>query len=335
MAGPNRTLSDPIIEALAKNPFAFDFYRAVRLLEARHPELPRVGHSASPSQDPVRFGQKPSLTFAPSTLDSVVLNDAAPRLFANFFGVFGPNGPLPMHLTEYAHERQKHYDDPTLAAFANLFHHRFFSFFYRAWSASQKALDLDRADDQCYSVYAGSLFGIGMESLQQRDPVPDSAKLFYSGRLACQTRNAEGLEAILQDYFHLKTEVQTFFGRWLDLPADSMCKLGDSPESGSLGLTTVVGSHVWDCQLGFRIRIGPMKLADYQRMLPNGDSFIRLRYWVRNYLGDTFLWDVQVVLEADEVPAIALGQAGQLGWTTWLKTEPLSHDPDDLVIAGE
>jgi len=242
---------------------------------------------------------------------------------------------MPMHLTEYAHERQRHFDDRTLTAFTNLFHHRFFSFFYRAWAASQKSLDLDRADDRRYSVYVGSLFGIGMESLQTRDAVADSAKLFYSGRLSCQTRNAEGLEAILQDYFHLPTEVQTFFGRWLDLPEDSACELGDSPESGSLGLTTVVGSRIWDCQLSFRIRIGPMKLADYKRMLPCGDSFQRLRYWVRNYLGDQFLWDAQLLLEAAEVPAIALGKSGQLGWTTWLKTAPFTRDADDLIIVGD
>ena len=337
MAGPDRTLSDSIIEELAKNPFAFDFYRAVRLLEARHPGFPRIGHSVSPSQDPIRFGQKPSLTFAPSTLDSFVLNGdrAAPRLFTNFFGVFGPNGPLPLHLTEYAYERDRHFDDRTLMAFANLFHHRFFSFFYRAWAASQKTVDLDRSDDRRYSIYIGSLFGIGMDSLQTRDAVPDSAKLYYSGRLSCQTRNAEGLEAILQDYFHLRTEVQTFFGRWLDLPADSACELGDSPESGSLGLTTVVGSRIWDCQLSFRIRMGPMKFGDYERMLPNGDSFKRLRHWVRNYLGDQLLWDAQLVLLAGEVPSISLGQTGRLGWTTWLKTAPLGCDPDDLVIVGD
>jgi len=48
--------------------------------------------------------------------------------------------------------------------------------------------------------------------------VPDRAKFYFAGRLVHQTRNAEGLEAIVQDFFGIRTQVLTFFGRWLDLP---------------------------------------------------------------------------------------------------------------------
>lgn len=333
MANPDRPVPDPLIEEIAKNFFAFDFFRAVRLLECRHPELPRIGHSFSPSQDPVRFGQRPSLTFAPSTLEPPTVGaNGIPKVFANFFGLFGPHGPLPLHLTEYAHERERHFDDPTITGFLNLFHHRLFSFFYRAWADNQKALDLDRLDEQRFALYLGSFFGIGMEAMQNRDAVSDSAKLYYSGRLACQTRNAEGLEAIIGDFFGMKTEFQTFSGRWLELPPDCLCQLGVSPETGSLGVTSLVGSRFWDCQLSFRIRMGPLSLADYQRMLPTGKSFQRLRSWVLNYLDERLNWDLQLVLQAAEVPSVSLGQAGQLGWTTWLKTGPFTRDPDDLIL---
>ena len=40
-----------------------------------------------------------------------------------------------------------------------------------------------------------------MDSLLARESVPDRAKLFFAGRLVQQTRNAEGLEAIVQDFF--------------------------------------------------------------------------------------------------------------------------------------
>jgi hypothetical protein len=33
---------------------------------------------------------------------------SVPKLFVNFFGLMGPNGPLPIHLTEYARERLQH-----------------------------------------------------------------------------------------------------------------------------------------------------------------------------------------------------------------------------------
>jgi type VI secretion system protein ImpH len=323
-----------LIDELVKRPFAFDFFRAVRLLECRRCDLPRVGFSISPSEDPVRFWQNPSLRFAPASLDSVRPGgpDFVPRMAVNFFGLFGPNAPMPPHITEYVLERELHHHDPTITAFFNLFHHRLISLFYRAWAANQKAVDLDRPADQRYAVYIGALFGIGMEALRERDAVPDSAKLFFSGRLACQTRNAEGLEAILREYFHVPVEVQPFTGRWLHLPADSVCQLGQSAESGTLGVNAIAGSRFWDCQLSFRMRFGPMSLADYERMLPDGQSFERLKYWVLNYCGEHFFWDVQLVLRADEVPETRLGQSGRLGWTTWLKTKTFACDADDLIL---
>jgi type VI secretion system protein ImpH len=336
MAGTDGQTTDSLIEKLRQEPFGFDFFRAVRLLENHRRDLPRVGTSHSPAEDPVRFCQNPSLAFAPAALEAWKMdaNAPAPKLFLSFFGLCGPNGPLPPHLTEYAHERQLHYGDRTFAAFLNVFNHRLATFFYRAWAVNQQAADLDRPEDQAYAKFIGSFLGIGMESMRGQDPVPDGAKLFFSGRLAAQTRNAEGLEALMEDYFAVKTEVLTFFGQWMDLPPENLLRLGESPESGSLGTTAILGSHIWDCQLGFRLRMGPMKLADYERMLPCTDSFERLQCWVANYCGEVFTWDVQLVLEAAEVPDTCLGRAGRLGWTTWVKTGPLDHDADECIHVG-
>ena len=326
--------ADSLIERLKADPFRFDFFRAVRLLQSRHADQPRVGYSLSPAQDPVRLAQSPSLEFASSTLEALQQKDPArpPVLYSRHFGVFGPNGPLPLVMTEFARERILHHGDRTFAAFCNVFHHRLLSFFFRAWADGQKTVDLDRPSEQRWTFFVGSLFGLGQESLQQRDSVPDLAKLFYSGRLVQQTRNAEGLEAALQDFFRIKTEVQTFTGRWLNLPPDCECKLGDSPETGRMGVNAIVGSRVWDCQLSFRLRLGPMKLADLERLLPSGHSFKRLRDWILNYCGEHYFWEVQMVLAKDEVPQVQLGQSGRLGWTTWLKTKPFDHDAEDLVL---
>ena len=343
MAAESGHATDPLIERLSKEPFRFDFFWAVRLLESHFGDCPRIGHSSSPKDDPIRFGQNPSLVFAPSTIESfqAASDQHAPKMFVHFMGLFGPNGPIPMHLTEYARERMLQQKDPTFARFMDVFHHRIISLFYRAWASSQKALDLDRPEqaahiaEQLFALYIGSFFGIGMDSLRDRDAVPDWAKLYYAGRLACQTRNAEGLEAIVKDFFGVPTEVETFIGQWLNMPADSLCRLGESPDTGSLGLTTIVGSHFWECQLKFRIRMGPMSLADYERMLPCGDAFPRLRCWVLNYCGQELFWEAQLVLKAEEVPETHLGSFGRLGWTTWLKTEPFRHDADDLVLIGD
>ena len=336
MAGPNRQTTDSLIANLAEKPYAFNFYAAVRRLQSGSVSQPRIGRSSSPAQDPIRFAQSPALDFAPATLESVRRKspDRPPVLYSRHFGLFGPNGPLPLCLTEYAYTRHLHYRDDTFAAFCNVFHHRLLSFFFRAWADAQKTVDLDRPDDRCWSQFVGSLIGLGMESLLGRESVPDPAKFYFAGRLAQQNRNAEGLEAIIEDFFGVRTEVHTFVGRWLDLPPGSACKLGDSPVTGAVGASVIVGSRVWTCQLHFRLRLGPMKFADFERLLPLGGAFRRLCDWVRHYAGDHYSWDVQLVLAKDEVPATQMGRAGCLGWTTWLKTQPFQHDAEDLVLQG-
>jgi type VI secretion system protein ImpH len=132
----------------------------------------------------------------------------------------------------------------------------------------------------------------------------------------------------------MPTAIETFSGQWLTLPENSVCRLGATPETGSLGVTTIVGSRFWDCQLKFRIRLGPMTLSDLYRLLPTGTSFTRLRTWVLNYANEEFFWDAQLVLKREEVPETCLGQAGMLGWTTWVRSKPFGHDADDLVING-
>ena len=78
--------------------------------------------------------------------------------------------------------------------------------------------------------------------------------------------------------------------------------------------------------------MGPMKLADLERLLPTGSSFSRLRDWIRLYTSEEFTWDAQLVLAKDEVPAVQVGKAGRLGWTTWLKTKPFEQDAADLIL---
>jgi len=334
MATQDRAEAHSLINRLYERPYSFNFFQAVRRLECARADLPRTGFSLRPSQDPLRFGQEPSLAFPPATIHGLKFGGKgqAPRLLVTFMGLLGPNGPMPLHLTEYARERELIYGDHTLARFFDIFNHRMVSHLYRAWAANQLAVNFERGEGDRYAVYIGSLFGLGMPSLRARDAVPDVAKLYYSGRLVCQTKHAEGLRAVLEDYFGIACRIVEFFGQWIDIPPDCCCRLGETPRTGLLGHTAILGSRVWDCQQKFRIIFGAMGLDDYQRMLPGGDSLKRLVAWILNYIGEELTCDVQLVLKKEEVPEIQTGTFGQLGWTTWLRSEPFDHDADDLVL---
>ena len=334
MATTDGKTTPAVMAELAADPHAFDFYAAVRLIQTAYPRHQRVGYSSDPREDPVRFAQSPALDFAPATLEAFRAKDTQrpPVLYSRHFGLFGPNGPLPLCLTEYARDRILHHGDPTFTAFCNVFHHRLLSFFYRAWADARKTVDYDRPEDAHWPRCLASVIGLGAGSFAGRDEVPDAAKFFYSGRLAQQNRNAEGLEAIIQDFFGLPTRIETFVGHWLPLSPDGQCRFDGSPAARQLGQTAIVGARVWDCQMYFRLHMGPLKLAEFERLLPTGTAFKRLRDWIRLYTNDEFLWDLQLVLAKEEVPAVQLGRAGRLGWTTWLKTQPFDHDVADLVL---
>ena len=321
-------------QALEREPYRFDFYRAMRSLECAHPDKPRFGQSRRASDDPVRLGQKASLAFAPSALSSFSLGDEEnpARLAVSFFGLLGPNGPLPVHLTEYALGRIRDFDDETFVRFLDIFHHRMLTLFYRAWACAQPTVQLDRPETDKFSVYLGSLLGIGMPSLRDRDAMPDLAKLFYAGHMACSTRHPGGLQAILSDFFDLPVEITEFIGQWMALPGDCHFHLGDSPATGTLGETTTLGSHVWDAQQRFRISIGPIDWQDYQRFLPGAKSLDRLIAIVRNYVGDELEWEVNLILKREETPSMRLGEGEQLGLSNWLDVAGLKQDPRDLHL---
>jgi type VI secretion system protein ImpH len=335
MAEPDRQTPDSLAAEMALRPHEFNFFQAVRRLEAEHTAWPRVGSSDRLEEDFLRFCQIPSLAFAPSSIESIEQVGPLIRMYVNFLGMFGPNGPLPQHLTDFARDRLRNAHDPTLVRFIDIFHHRMLSFFYRAWASNEKSVDFDRSDQSRYADYFGSFFGIGIPSLQDRDSVPDWPKIFFSGHLSAQTRNAEGLGAILEDYFRIPTEIREFEGYWMRIPHENRCRLGESPETGSLGINALAGERKYEVQLKFRIRMGPMELDDLRRLVPIGDSFRRLKDWVSNYIDREYFWDLQCVLKAAAVPVISLGQGAMLGWTTWLKSETFTRHPDDAIFDPE
>jgi type VI secretion system protein ImpH len=250
----------------------------------------------------------------------------------HFFGLFGPDGPLPLHLTDYARDRRRNARDPTLQRFADIFHHRALSLFYRAWADVRPTISFDRPEQDRFSTYLGALIGLGADSLRDRDAMPHLTKLHFAGRFANQTRHAEGLSAILSNFFTMPVRIDCFIGTWLTMPVTDRTRLGEDRATGEIGRSLLLGGQVWSRQHKFRIIFGPLSLADYLRLLPGGLSFHRLIPIVRNYAGDTLLWDVNLVLRQDEVPKTMLGRQGRLGWTTWLLPRRRQTDANDLYL---
>jgi len=319
---------------LAAAPYQYDFYQTLRRLECLHEGKPRWGQALRPVDEPVRLGQDPDLSFAPAPLASFETQDGkTPRLQVRLFGLFGPNGPLPIHLTEYARERLQHAGDPTLSRFLDVFHHRFLALFYRAWAQAQPHVNRDRPKDDRFTTYVGAFLGMSPATLRDRDSLPDLAKFFHVGALIRQVRNSEGLARILQHFFRVPVQIEEFVGHWLSLSTGERSSL--SSERAALGSGAVLGSRVWDRQHKFRIRLGPLTLQQYESFLPGGGHLRKLVDWVRLYLCFELDWDVRLLLKRNEVPKLTLGGGRRLGWTTWLGSRRSATDADELCIDAE
>lgn len=315
-------------------PHAYGFNALLRLFEALNRHRPRLGRSLRPSQDAIRLGQEPAVVHTPASLAGFEPGeDGRPdRLIVHLFGLFGPDGPLPLHITEQARDRERNAADPTLRRFIDLFHHRTLSLFHRAWADVRPTVSFDRPEEDRFGLYAGALIGLSTPGLRDRDAMPDLTKLHFAGLLAGQTRHAEGLGAILSSFFTMPVQVESFVGCWLTLPDEDRTRLGATPEVATLGGTALLGARVWSRQHKFRLVFGPLSLADYERLLPGGLSFHRLVPIVRNWAGDVLAWDINLVLRQSAVPATRLGQYGRLGWTTWLMPRRSPDDAADLFL---
>ncbi len=329
------TQGGKLLRALERTPYRFDFFDALRRIECAHPASTRLGRDPRPSDEPIRLGQEPSLGFPPSAVAYFAppAGGRPARLGVNFLGMLGPNGPLPLHLTEYARDRSRNAGDFALVRFLDLFHHRILSLFYRVWADAQPTVSFDRPAEDRFATYVGSLLGLGMPSVRNRDEFPDRAKLFFAGRFAAQPRNCEGLRAIVGAFFGLPVNVEEFVGEWLALPAEARWRLGHSSQAGVLGQSTVAGARTWQRQSKFRIVFGPLGENDFHSLLPGGARLRRLVALVRNYIGDSLNWDVRLHLEHRADEPFRLGRSSRLGWASWLGRCPQGERRQDVILS--
>jgi type VI secretion system protein ImpH len=320
------------LDKFEKDPHGHHVMLAMRLLEASlQPEHP-FGTARHASEDKVRFGQLPELAFPKSTVFQYKPGGGAKpaEFYSQFMGFFGPHGPLPLHLTEYARERLRNFRDPTFVAFANMLTHRFYGLFYRAWARAQPAPSMDRGTDKAFEDKIAAIGGFSGAALSDRDAVPDLSKRHFAGLFAMGPKNADGLVAMVSASFKAPVSLTPFMGTWLELEQGDCWRLG---ERTGLGHGTGIGSRVWSRGAKFRLCIGPVDIESYHKLLPGGIAAQRLSDMVRNYVGDQLEWDVNLVLKSDSAPPARLDGQSRLGQTSWLGDVDTSVAHDDLVFS--
>jgi len=325
-----------VTQALRDEPWTFQFFQAVRLLERIHPDRSPVGRFVHPSKEIVRINVHTATAFPASQIQELRWdNTDAPVLVVNFMGLFGPLGQLPLYYSEMIRERLRA-KDTTMAAFFNIFNHRMISLFYQAWEKYRFTIAYERGERDRFSHHLLDLIGLGTVALQSRQAVPDDSLLFYSGLFALHARSATALRQVLEDYFDVPVQIEQFVGSWYPLETNTQCHLDGFAVSEQLGIGSVVGDEIWDQGAGVRIRLGPLDLNQYLDFLPEGSGYAPLRAITRFFSGDEIDFEVQLVLKRAQVPACELDEVvaviPQLGWSTWVKSVDMNWDPADTIL---
>ena len=363
-----------ILSQLFREPGAFDFFQAVALVERSSPASGDIGRVALPSREPLTFRAAMGSAFPRSAVFEILpptTTQPQAEMTVALLGLTGPSGALPRHYTELIHRIQREArgsERHALRDWFDLFNHRLLSLFYRAWDkhrpwqAYARGEMLQRQPDTLTTAIF-SFAGLGLPELRDRLRVTSiDGDLFahrattlaeihnlslarYSGLLAQRPRTAGNLQQLLGDYFSLPVKVEQFRGQWLDLEPAQQTQLGRGEETCGLGATAIVGSRVWDVQSKFRVQLGPLTYQQFAALLPSrtptqeGKAFYLLCHLTRLFAGPEFDFDVQLVLERDEVPPCQLtsnpASSPRLGWNTWLGAGNAKCDAADAVFESD
>jgi type VI secretion system protein ImpH len=318
-----------LLRDLETEPWRFDYFTVLRHLERTCEDRPRIGDSAALRDEIVVLGQDPFMDFPASNLARVEQAEDRPlKVFVKYMGLLGPQGALPLAMTEEAY----HYvlaNDDAFPRFLDIFNHRFIQLFFRAWADSRPIAQHDRPKQDRFWAYVGSAIGIGSEPYRHRDSIPDAAKIRFAGLLGAQARSASRLAGAICGLFDIKAEVEEFVGTRLMLDEQEHTIL--SRRHNVLGEGAMLGRGVYSVQDKIRVRIYTRSLAQYIRFLPSGDLCEPLADLVYLYNGAQLDWDAELAIPSAAVEPLRLGQFGQLGWTSWMApdwstTQAYRHD---------
>ncbi|HEY7579042.1 MAG TPA: type VI secretion system baseplate subunit TssG, partial [Acetobacteraceae bacterium] len=150
----------------------------------------------------------------------------------------------------------------------------------------------------------------------------EEALLHYAGLFALRPRSAERLGAMVADWLGMRVEIIEFAGAWLSLPPDQRTRLSTHGQWCQLGIDAAAGVRAWDPQARIVLRIGPLDLPGFERLLPDRLALHRLVSLIRAYVGYELGFAINPVLAARDVPPLRLDATAdpppRLGWNTWI-----------------
>ncbi|MEQ8344028.1 MAG: type VI secretion system baseplate subunit TssG [Sneathiellaceae bacterium] len=315
---------------LREEPYRFELYQAIRLLELMAPERRPVGSSSLVRREAVRFSGSTRMSFPTSDIERLDAPEDArdpPVMKVTAFTLAGAHGPLPPPYAELIEHRVRA-KDTGVAAFLDIFNHRLISVLHRVRRLHRPELMNQPAQDTHFARVLFSSFGMGLTGLRDRLKVPDRALLRYAGLLSHQPHSAMALERVIGGLFDVPARVEQLVGMWIAIDRRQQTVVGRRRrQNNRLGETSVVGTRFWSQSNAIALVLGPLPLSAFREYLPTGGLFQRVASVLRFYLDRTIKTELQLLVSGKDVGPLKLSRAAppQLGWTTWLAHDATRH----------
>jgi type VI secretion system protein ImpH len=321
--------SSDIGRDLFKNPRAYSFFQAIRLLRLIMGKTKKEGEDAL-FYEILRIRPLLSLSFPGTDVYSV---DAIPEkdhvrylITATFLGLYGAASPLPTHYTEDLLDEAS--DDRTVTRdFLDVVNHPFYRLFYQGWSKYRWPIKLIEENDEDYFERLYCILGLGAEVF--RAAVPSSYRLLrYLGLFIQFPRSAMGLRSLLADALNEPNlDVVQGILRNVSIPENQRCLLG--LQGITLGENCYVGHEIEDRMGKIRVKAGPLNEEKFRNLLPIGPLYSDVEQLSEIYLNQPLERELELIIRKEDVEHTQLGVANwsALGYDTWLyTTESLEDD---------
>lgn len=342
-----------VIDQLLAQPYRFTFCHATWLIETLLRQ--RGIEAGTVLAQHVRFGNRLSLAFPPSEIESVsahadtpladaaalksALDDGSFRhieITPVFLSLLGSTGILPNHVTERIAKHEHNTKDTGARAFLDIFTNVTAGLFYRAWKKHRiehmEAADCAPACRMMLRAFAGHA-PRGLARARIAAPAPDDADLpdevaaFFSTQFRGRTVPAAMLAGVLSSYFCVPIGIDALVGGWDELPPDQQACLGVC--NMDLGKGILPGMRIYRRNARARVRIGPLPRDDFERFLPGGRAARALGKLLGMFCGKPLTYKIRLVLRARDVHPIACDGTTRLGVDAFLLAAPSAVDRDD------
>jgi type VI secretion system protein ImpH len=329
--------SNPVRQKLLQEPYVFNFYKAVQLLELFAGGY-APGKGISPTQDPVHFSVRPGFGFPASEIQEIKVNGSAsaPKMAVNFMGLIGPQGVLPDWYNTHAQDCNCR-KDYCFTDFLDLFHHRLISLFYLAWKKYRLVENYSSDGSDQITGILGKLAGIG-EHGQADNPIffeyARKRLIHFCGLVSRSVPTVAAIETVVAHAVGAPVHVEQFIERLIPIHKQDRTCLGR--KNSTLKKDALCGRSIRDSSSFFRVEIGPLPWKNYMALNPRSPNLELVRKLITHLAGIEYEFEIRLIIRGPEVPALCLGsktQAPALGRTATLR-RPQRPYINDITVKG-